>query len=169
MTRPWANRCAWAIPNLLPEVERDHCVYGEECKFGEGKTLCDGMGRAGGIGQANALDLLITNELGRDYTGVYKADVGIKGERIIGIGKAGNPHIISGVDPRLVVGVTTEVVAGEGHILTAGGIDCHIHFNLSAADNRGAGLGRDYDGGPLVLRPPPARRARSAPEQPLAA
>ncbi len=114
--------------DLLLEVERDYCVYGEECKFGGGKTLRDGMGQAAGIGQADALDLLITNALVLDYTGVYKADIGIKGGRIVGIGKAGNPHIMPGVDARLVVGVTTEVVAGEGHILTAGGIDCHIHF-----------------------------------------
>jgi urease subunit alpha len=114
--------------DLLIEVERDYCVYGEECKFGGGKTLRDGMGQAAGIGQTEALDLLITNALVLDYTGVYKADVGIKGGRIVGIGKAGNPHIMPGVDARLVVGVTTEVVAGEGHILTAGGIDCHIHF-----------------------------------------
>ncbi len=114
--------------DLLIEVERDYCVYGEECKFGGGKTLRDGMGQAAGIGQADALDLLITNALVLDYTGIYKTDVGIKGGRIVGIGKAGNPHIMPGVYPRLVVGVTTEVVAGEGHILTAGGIDCHIHF-----------------------------------------
>ncbi|HEX8348956.1 MAG TPA: urease subunit alpha [Hymenobacter sp.] len=114
--------------DLIVEVEKDYCVYGEECKFGGGKTLRDGMGQAAGIAQADALDLLITNALVIDYTGIYKADIGIKNGRISGIGKAGNPHIMSGVTPGMVVGVTTEVVAGEGQILTAGGIDCHIHF-----------------------------------------
>ncbi|SFQ73820.1 urease subunit alpha [Hymenobacter arizonensis] len=113
---------------LLIEVERDYCVYGEECKFGGGKVLRDGMGQAAGIGQADALDLVITNALVVDYTGIFKADIGIKGGRIVGIGKAGNPHIMPGVTPGMVVGVTTEVIAGEGQILTAGAIDCHIHF-----------------------------------------
>ena len=113
---------------LLIEVERDYCVYGEECKFGGGKVLRDGMGQAAGIGPADALDLVVTNALVVDYTGIFKADIGIKGGRIVGIGKAGNPHIMPGVTPGMVVGVTTEVIAGEGQLLTAGGIDCHIHF-----------------------------------------
>ena len=113
---------------LLIEVERDYCVYGEECKFGGGKVLRDGMGQAAGIGPADALDLVITNALVVDYTGIFKADIGIKGGRIVGIGKAGNPHIMPGVTAGMVVGVTTEVIAGEGQLLTAGGIDCHIHF-----------------------------------------
>ena len=113
---------------LLIEVERDYCVYGEECKFGGGKVLRDGMGQAAGIVPADALDLVITNALVVDYTGIFKADIGIKGGRIVGIGKAGNPHIMPGVTPGMVVGVTTEVIAGEGQLLTAGGIDCHIHF-----------------------------------------
>ncbi|MBW3129526.1 urease subunit alpha [Hymenobacter profundi] len=114
--------------DLLIEVEKDYCTYGEECKFGGGKVLRDGMGQAAGIPQAEALDLLITNALVLDYTGIYKADIGIKNGRIVGIGKAGNPHIMPNVTPGMTVGVTTEVVAGEGKILTAGGIDCHIHF-----------------------------------------
>ncbi|WP_308239873.1 urease subunit alpha [Hymenobacter sp. J193] len=114
--------------DLIIEVEQDYCVYGEECKFGGGKTLRDGMGQAAGIPQAEALDLLITNALVLDYTGIYKADIGVKHGRISGIGKAGNPHIMPGVTPGMVVGVTTEAIAGEGLILTAGGIDCHIHF-----------------------------------------
>ncbi|WP_426059620.1 urease subunit alpha [Hymenobacter sp. B1770] len=113
---------------MLIVVERDYCVYGEECKFGGGKVLRDGMGQAAGIGQADALDLVITNALVVDYTGIFKADIGIKGGRIVGIGKAGNPHIMPSVTPGMVVGVTTEVIAGEGQILTAGAIDCHIHF-----------------------------------------
>ncbi|MCA8832754.1 urease subunit alpha [Hymenobacter pini] len=114
--------------DLVIEVEHDYCVYGEECKFGGGKVLRDGMGQAAGVSQTEALDLLITNALVLDYTGIYKADIGVKNGRIAGIGKAGNPHIMPGVTPGMTVGVTTEVVAGEGLILTAGGIDCHIHF-----------------------------------------
>ncbi|PJJ54893.1 urease subunit alpha [Hymenobacter chitinivorans] len=114
--------------DLLIQVEQDYTVYGEECKFGGGKVLRDGMGQAAGISQNEALDLVITNALVLDYTGIYKADIGIKNGRISGIGKAGNPHIMPGVTPGMTVGVTTEVIAGEGQILTAGGIDCHIHF-----------------------------------------
>jgi urease subunit alpha len=114
--------------SLLVEVEKDYSIYGEECKFGGGKVLRDGMGQAAGIAQADALDMIITNALVIDYTGIYKADIGIKNGRISGIGKGGNPHIMSGVTPGMIVGVTTEVVAGEGQILTAGAIDCHIHF-----------------------------------------
>jgi urease subunit alpha len=114
--------------DLLIQVEQDYTVYGEECKFGGGKVLRDGMGQAAGVSQDEALDLVIINALVLDYTGVYKADIGIKNGRISGIGKAGNPHIMPGVTPGMSVGVTTEVIAGEGQILTAGGIDCHIHF-----------------------------------------
>ncbi|MFP6582898.1 MAG: urease subunit alpha [Candidatus Hydrogenedentota bacterium] len=113
---------------LLIRVEEDRTTYGEECKFGGGKTLRDGMGQSAGLPQAEALDLLITNALIVDYTGIIKADVGIKDGRIVGIGKAGNPHIMPDVDPTMRVGVTTEVIACEGLILTAGGIDAHIHF-----------------------------------------
>ncbi|MCZ6632492.1 MAG: urease subunit alpha [bacterium] len=114
--------------DLIIEVEKDHTLYGEECKFGGGKVLRDGMGQATGISQEDALDLVITNALIVDYTGIYKADVGIKNGRIAGIGKAGNPDIMPGVDPNLIVGVTTEVIAGEGQILTTGALDVHIHF-----------------------------------------
>ncbi|MEC9004838.1 MAG: urease subunit alpha [Planctomycetota bacterium] len=114
--------------SLVLEVEKDHTVYGDECKFGGGKVLRDGMGQATGISQEAALDVVITNALIIDYTGIVKADIGIKGGRIVGIGKAGNPDVMEGVDPQMIVGVTTEVIAGEGQILTAGGLDTHIHF-----------------------------------------
>ncbi len=114
--------------HLVIRVERDHTVYGDECKFGGGKVLRDGMGQAAGASQDRALDLVITNALVIDYTGIYKADIGIKNGRIAGIGKAGNPDIMAGVDPDLIVGVTTEVIAAEGHVLTAGALDVHIHF-----------------------------------------
>ncbi|MBS2030463.1 MAG: urease subunit alpha [Deltaproteobacteria bacterium] len=114
--------------DLWARVERDHTVYGDECKFGGGKVLREGMGQAAGVSAKDALDLVITNALIVDYTGIYKADIGIKHGRISAIGKAGNPDIMAGVTPGMIVGVTTEVVAGEGLIATAGGIDSHIHF-----------------------------------------
>ncbi|MBA3698264.1 MAG: urease subunit alpha [Planctomycetes bacterium] len=113
---------------LIAEVERDHTVYGDECKFGGGKVLREGMGQAAGIGQADALDCVITNALIIDHTGIIKADIGIKHGVIAGIGKAGNPDVMAGVTKGMIVGVTTEVIAGEGLILTAGGIDTHIHY-----------------------------------------
>jgi urease subunit alpha len=113
---------------LVAEVESDATTYGDECKFGGGKVLRDGMGQAVGVSQEQALDCVITNALIVDWTGIRKADVGIKHGRIAGIGKAGNPDVMAGVTAGMVVGVTTEAIAGEGLILTAGGIDAHIHF-----------------------------------------
>ncbi|MET0402790.1 MAG: urease subunit alpha [Cystobacter sp.] len=113
---------------LVAQVERDHTVYGDECKFGGGKVLRDGMGQKAGASDAEALDCVITNALILDWTGIYKADIGIKAGRIAGIGKAGNPDLMAGVTPGMVVGVTTEAIAGEGLIVTAGGFDSHIHF-----------------------------------------
>ena len=107
--------------NLILEVERDFAVYGDECKFGGGKTLREGMGQAAGVGDKDALDCVITNALIVDYTGIYKADVGIKGGLISAIGKAGNPDVMAGVTPGMVFGVTTEVIAGEGLILVRRG------------------------------------------------
>ncbi|HIG17815.1 MAG TPA: urease subunit alpha, partial [Candidatus Handelsmanbacteria bacterium] len=101
---------------LVIEVENDYAVYGEECKFGGGKVLRDGMGQASGATEEEALDLVITNALVLDYTGIFKADIGIKNGRITGIGKAGNPDVMPGVSAGMVVGVTTEVVAGEGNV-----------------------------------------------------
>lgn len=113
---------------LVARVERDHTVYGDECKFGGGKVLRDGMGQQSGVGSAGALDLVITNALIIDWTGITKADIGIKHGRIAGIGKAGNPDVMAGVTRGMVVGPTTEVIAGEGLIVTAGGLDTHIHY-----------------------------------------
>lgn len=114
--------------SLILEVEKDLTVYGDECKFGGGKVLRDGMGQATGVSQDDALDLVITNALIVDYEGIYKADIGVKNGCIQGIGKAGNPDVMAGVDDNMVVGVTTETIEGEGLNLTAGGIDTHIHF-----------------------------------------
>ena len=113
---------------LVAEVEADATVYGDECKFGGGKVLRDGMGQATGVDAAQVLDCVITNALIVDWTGIRKADVGIKNGRIAGIGKAGNPDVMAGVTEGMIVGVGTEAIAGEGLILTAGGIDAHIHF-----------------------------------------
>ena len=113
---------------LVIEVERDLASYGDECKFGGGKVLRDQMGQTPGADDAHALDVVITNALIVDYTGIYKSDIGIKHGRIVAIGKSGNPHVMTGVHPAMTVGVTTEVIAGEGLILTAGGIDAHVHF-----------------------------------------
>jgi urease subunit alpha len=114
--------------SLIAEVEKDFTVYGDECKFGGGKVIREGMGQAAGVGAEDALDCVITNALVLDHTGIYKADIGIKDGLVSGIGKAGNPDVMAGVTKGMIVGVTTEVIAGEGLILTAGGLDTHIHF-----------------------------------------
>jgi urease len=103
-------------------------VYGEECKFGGGKTIRDGMGQACSCDGLGAVDLLITNALVIDHSGIFKTDIGVKDGKICGLGKAGNPDIQDGVHDNLVVGSATEVVAGEGLILTAGAVDAHVHF-----------------------------------------
>ncbi|KAF8589029.1 urease [Ramaria rubella] len=113
---------------LWVEVEADMAIYGEECKFGGGKTIRDGMVQACSTGGYRALDLLVTNALVVDHSGIYKADIGVKDGKICGIGKAGNPDIQDGVDGDMVIGAATEVIAGEGLIVTAGAIDAHVHF-----------------------------------------
>lgn len=122
------DRVRLADTSLIVEVEKDYCVYGDEAKFGGGKSLRDGMGQNVTYTDEECLDLVITSALVIDCTGIYKADIGIKDGKIAGIGKAGNPHIMDGVSPNMVVGSSTEALAGEGMILTAGGIDTHIHF-----------------------------------------
>ena len=114
--------------DLVAQVERDLAVYGDECKFGGGKVLRDRQGQRAGAHDDDALDCVITNALIVDATGIYKADIGLKRGRIAGIGKAGNPDVMRGVTPGMVVGVTTEAIAAEGLIVTAGGIDAHVHF-----------------------------------------
>lgn len=115
--------------DLLIEIEKDYTVYGDEIKFGGGKTIRDGMGQSVKTTSKDGdLDLVITNAVIIDYTGIYKADIGVKDGNIAGIGKAGNPDIMEGVTPGMTVGASTEAIAGEGLIVTAGGIDSHIHF-----------------------------------------
>lgn len=114
-----------ADTDLWIEIEKDFTVYGDEVKFGGGKTIRDGMGQSQRP-SAETPDLLITNVVVLDYWGIVKADVAVKNGRIMAIGKAGNPDIQDKVD--IVIGPGTEVVAGEGQIVTAGGIDSHIHY-----------------------------------------
>ncbi|WP_224823456.1 urease subunit alpha [Cognatishimia sp. MH4019] len=115
-----------ADTDLIIEVERDLTIYGEEVKFGGGKVIRDGMGQSQVTNAEGAMDTVITNALILDYTGIYKADVGLRAGQIAVIGKAGNPDTQSGVD--IIIGPGTEIIAGEGRILTAGGFDAHIHF-----------------------------------------
>lgn len=110
---------------LIIEVEQDHAIYGDEVKFGGGKVIRDGMGQSQQP-SGETVDTVITNALIVDWWGIVKADVGIRDGRIVAIGKAGNPDTMNGVD--IVIGPGTEAIAGEGQILTAGGIDAHIHF-----------------------------------------
>ena len=123
------DRIRLADTQLMVEVEDDLTLragsYGEEVKFGGGKTIRDGMGQSQRTA-AHVADTVITNALIIDHWGIIKADVGLKGGRISGIGKAGNPDIQPGVD--IIIGAGTEIIAGEGHVLTAGAIDTHIHF-----------------------------------------
>ncbi len=123
------DRVRLADTELLIEVEKDFTVYGDEAVFGGGKVIRDGMGQSPVATSANgALDTVITNALILDYSGIVKADIGIKDGRIVGIGKAGNSDLMPNVTPGMEIGAGTEVIAGEGHIVTAGGIDTHIHF-----------------------------------------
>jgi urease alpha subunit len=125
------DRVRLADTELIVEIEKDFTVYGDEVTFGGGKVIRDGMGQSSTAtrdGKEGALDLVITNALVIDHWGIVKGDVGIRDGRIIKVGKAGNPDTQEGVDPSLVIGASTEVIAGENCILTAGGIDTHIHF-----------------------------------------
>jgi urease subunit alpha len=119
------DRVRLADTDLWIEVENDHTVYGEEVKFGGGKVIRDGMGQSQRRAHEVA-DTVITNALIVDYLGIVKADIGIKNGRIAGIGKAGNPDIQPGIN--IIIGAATEIIAGEGSIVTAGAIDCHIHL-----------------------------------------
>src|SRR6266404_7484547 len=115
-----------ADTDLIIEVEKDFTTYGEEVKFGGGKVIRDGMGQSQRSRAEGAVDTVITNALILDHWGIVKADIGLKDGRIAAIGKAGNPDVQPGVD--IVIGPGTEAIAGEGKIVTAGGVDMHIHF-----------------------------------------
>ncbi|MGE0629188.1 MAG: urease subunit alpha [Hyphomicrobiaceae bacterium] len=120
------DRVRLADTALIVEVENDFTIYGEEVKFGGGKVIRDGMGQSQVSRADGAVDTVITNALVIDHTGIFKADIGLKDGLIAGIGKAGNPDIQPGVG--IIIGPGTEVIAGEGKIITAGGFDSHIHF-----------------------------------------
>jgi urease subunit alpha len=120
------DRIRLADTELIIEVEQDHTTYGDEVKFGGGKVIREGMGQSPITNADGAVDAVITNALILDWWGIVKADVGIKDGKIAAIGKAGNPHIQDNVN--IIIGPGTEAIAGEGMILTAGGIDTHIHF-----------------------------------------
>jgi urease subunit alpha len=120
------DRVRLADTELFIEVEADRTIYGEEVKFGGGKVIRDGMGQSQRSRAEGAVDTVITNALILDHWGIVKADIGLKNGRIAGIGKAGNPDVQPGID--IIIGPGTEAIAGEGKIVTAGGIDAHIHF-----------------------------------------
>ncbi len=145
------DRVRLADTSLIIEVERDDTVYGDECVFGGGKTLRDGLGMAAGVTAADgALDLVITNVLLVDpVQGIVKTDIGIKNGKIVGIGKAGNPGIMAGVTPNLVISANTDVKAGEGLIATPGGLDGHVHFDSAGlcAEALSSGLTTMLGGG----------------------
>jgi urease subunit alpha len=125
------DRIRLADTDLIIEIERDFTHYGDEITFGGGKVVRDGMGQSSTAlreTQSGAVDLVITNAVILDHWGIVKGDIGIKDGRIVKVGKAGNPDTMDGVDPELVVGAATEVIAGEHLIVTAGGVDSHIHF-----------------------------------------
>jgi len=122
------DRVRLADTSLFIEVERDLCAGGDEAVFGGGKVIRESMGQAAATRAAGTPDLVITGAVILDHWGIVKADVGVRDGRICAVGKAGNPDIMDGVHPDLVIGPSTEVMAGNGLILTAGGIDCHVHL-----------------------------------------
>jgi urease subunit alpha len=122
------DRIRLADTDLLIEVEQDHCAGGDEIVFGGGKVVRESMGQARTTRAEGALDLVITGAVVLDHWGVVKADVGVRDGRVVALGKAGNPDVMDGVHPDLVIGPGTEVLAGNGRILTAGAIDCHVHL-----------------------------------------
>lgn len=121
------DRFRLADTQLIAEIEKDFSIYGEESKFGGGKTIRDGMSQSPTAGNEVA-DLIISNAIIIDYTGIYKADIGIKNGKISAIGKSGNPNNCDGITNGLEIGANTEILSAEGKIITAGGIDSHIHF-----------------------------------------
>src|SRR5882762_5160837 len=123
------DRVRLADTELFIQIEKDHTVYGDEAIFGGGKTIRDGMGQsATAVRSEGVLDLVITGVIIIDHWGIVKGDIGIKDGKIVGIGKAGNPDMMDGVDEGMIIGASTEVHGGAGLIATAGWIDTHIHF-----------------------------------------
>ncbi|OJJ82761.1 uncharacterized protein ASPGLDRAFT_36875 [Aspergillus glaucus CBS 516.65] len=135
--------------DLWVRVEKDYTAHGDECTFGGGKTLRDGIGQAAGRADDECADLIIVNALVIDWTGIYKADIGVKNGSIVAIGKAGNPDTMDGVNSNLIVGSNTDIIAAEGKIVTAGGIDTHVHFICpqQADESLAAGITTMFGGG----------------------
>ncbi|ODM22953.1 Urease [Aspergillus cristatus] len=135
--------------DLWVRVEKDYTAHGDECTFGGGKTLRDGIGQAAGRADDECADLIIVNALFIDWTGIYKADIGVKNGMIVAIGKAGNPDTMDGVNSNLIVGSNTDIIAAEGKIVTAGGIDTHVHFICpqQADESLAAGITTMFGGG----------------------
>src|ERR1700676_1954523 len=142
------DRVRLADTDIIIEVEKDFCTYGEEVKFGGGKVIRDGMGQSQVTNKQGAVDTVITNALILDHWGIVKADVGLKDGKVFAVGKAGNPDIQPNVT--IVIGPGTEVIAGEGKILTAGGFDTHIHFICpqKVGDDLMSGVASLLGGGP---------------------
>ena len=152
------DRIRLADTDLLIEVERDLCAGGDEAVFGGGKVIRESMGQSARTRAQGTPDLVITGAVILDHWGVVKADVGVRDGRIVGIGKAGNPDTMDGVDPTLVIGPSTEILAGNGKILTAGAIDCHVHLicpqivdealasGITTIIGGGTGPGRGHEG-----------------------
>jgi urease len=113
--------------DLWIKIEKDFTMYGDECTLGCGKSIRDGMGAASGCYDADCLDLAIINAVVVDWTGIFKADIGVKDGLIVGIGKAGNPATMDGVSDKMVIGSNTDIIDAGGKIVTAGGIDTHVH------------------------------------------
>jgi urease subunit alpha len=143
------DRIRLADTDLLIEVEADHCAGGDEAVFGGGKVIRESMGQSRATRAEGAPDTVITGAVILDHWGIVKADIGIRDGRIAGIGRAGNPDTMDGIDPALVIGPSTEVIAGNGRILTAGAIDCHVHFiaPLIIEEALGAGITTIIGGG----------------------
>jgi urease subunit alpha len=143
------DRVRLADTNLLIEVEVDHCAGGDEAVFGGGKVIRESMGQSRATRAEGAPDTVITGAVILDHWGVVKADVGIRDGRIVGIGRAGNPDTMDGVEPTLVIGPSTEIIAGNGRILTAGAIDCHVHLiaPMILEEALGAGITTIIGGG----------------------
>jgi urease subunit alpha len=157
------DRVRLADTDLVIEVEKDFTTYGEEVKFGGGKVIRDGMGQSQRTRIEGAVDTVITNALILDHWGVVKADIGIKDGRIAAIGKAGNPDVQPNVT--IIIGPGTEVIAGEGKIVTAGGIDVHVHFICPQQIDEAlfAGMTTLMGGGTGPATAPMRPRARPAP------
>ena len=115
--------------DIIIEVEKDFASYGDEAKFGGGKTVRDGMCQSSThLRDEGVLDLVITGAIIIDHWGIVKGDIGIKDGKIVGVGRAGNPDTMDGITPNMIIGASTEVHGGHGYIVTAGGIDTHIHY-----------------------------------------